>query len=67
VLCDDFEATCNYVDYEYEDRADCLSFYNSEDAARVACVELHLGYATDATGADRGLHCGRASGLPACD
>jgi hypothetical protein len=68
-FCDDFEATCNYVDYEFEDRADCLDFYNTEDASRVACVEQHLGFAMDAEpdSADRDLHCGHASGLPPCN
>ncbi len=68
-FCDGFEATCNYVDYEFENRADCLDFYNTEDAARVACVEQHLGFAMDAeTGSpDRALHCGHASGLAPCN
>jgi len=66
-FCDDFEAICTYGGDNYENRADCLDFYNTEDAARVACVELHLGYAADATGADRVLHCGHASGLPPCN
>jgi len=68
-FCDGFEATCNYIDYEFEDRTDCLSFYTSEDASRVACVEQHLGFAMDADSgtAERDLHCGHASGLPPCD
>jgi hypothetical protein len=68
-FCDQFGATCNYVDYEFEDRADCLSFYNTEDAGRVDCVEQHLGFAMDAEpgSADRDLHCGHASGLPPCN
>ncbi|MGB5697816.1 MAG: hypothetical protein WBM46_19350, partial [Polyangiales bacterium] len=61
--------TCNYVDYQFENRADCLAFYNTEDAARVACVEQHLGFAMDAAAgsADRDLHCGHASGLSPCN
>jgi hypothetical protein len=68
-FCDGFEATCNYVDYEHENRADCLDFYNTEDAARVTCVEQHLGFAMDAEpgSADRDLHCGHASGLSPCN
>jgi hypothetical protein len=67
-FCDGFEATCNYIDYQFENRADCIDFYNTEDAARVTCVEQHLGFAMDAEpdSADRDLHCGHASGLPPC-
>lgn len=69
VFCDGFEATCNYVDYDFEDRADCLDFYNTEDAGRVTCVEQHLGFAMEAEpdSADRDLHCGHASGRPPCN
>jgi hypothetical protein len=68
-FCDDFQATCNYDDYDFENRADCLDFYNTEDAERVDCVELHLGYAMDyAPGSDdRILHCGHATGRTPCN
>ena len=64
-FCNEYETTCGFGTAGYfASMAECLDSYdNVFDAARRACVEMHLGYAAQ----EPATHCPHAAGAAPCN
>ena len=62
-FCAQYETTCGFGGADrFADMDACISGYDSFAPSRQACVEQHLGFATD----DPTTHCPHAAGAPPC-
>jgi hypothetical protein len=64
-FCTDYGTICGFDGAGHQSQDECEAAYNGYDAARQACVEMHLGLA-DST-MDTVLHCPHATGEAPCD